>query len=115
MTDWSKLREALLERCQGYCEWCDRPLSYNPDDWAAHHRKLRSQGGRDELENLLAVHHGCHNLHTKSIHLRPVIAYERGALVHSWDDPTTTPLTRMDGSKVMLRGSAYQPFTEEQS
>lgn len=49
-----------------------------------HHRKRRSQGGDGSPANLLAVCLNCH----QQIHDHPALAYERGWLVHSWDEPT---------------------------
>jgi hypothetical protein len=82
-------RKALYERCKGYCEKCGGAL---PEGWAAHHRKLRSQGGKDTLDNVVALHHECHNLGTKSVHLNPKQSYEDGFMVHSWDKPLETPV-----------------------
>jgi hypothetical protein len=82
-------RKALYERCKGMCEFCGGVLSEN---WAAHHRKLRSQGGKDDLDNVVALHHECHNLGTNSVHLNPQKSYDDGFMVRSWADPKTTPL-----------------------
>jgi len=82
-------RKALYERCKGCCEFCGGAL---PENWAAHHRKLRSQGGKDDLDNVVALHHECHNLGTNSVHLNPQKSYEDGFMVHSWQNPKTTPL-----------------------
>ena len=82
-------RKALYERCKGHCQKCGGAL---PEGWAAHHRKLRSQGGKDTLDNVVALHHECHNLGTKSVHLNPKQSYEDGFMVHSWDKPLETPV-----------------------
>lgn len=49
-----------------------------------HHRKLRSQGGRNDPVNLMDVCRSCHS----SIHRNPTKGYAVGALVHSWQDPS---------------------------
>lgn len=82
-------RKALYERCKGSCEFCGGVL---PESWAAHHRKLRSQGGKDDLENVVALHHECHNLGTNSVHLNPKQSYEDGFMVRSWANSKETPL-----------------------
>lgn len=74
-----------------------------------HHRKLRSQLGKDELSNLLAIHHHCHNGSTTSVHLSPAPAYERGQLVRSWDDPAITPLI-LPGERKVLLGESYTDY-----
>lgn len=50
-------REALVRRARGRCERCDRMAP--PLD--AHHRRMRSQGGSDALENLSLLCRRCHN------------------------------------------------------
>ena len=80
--------EKVLERAQGYCEVCGLP----GDNFALHHRKLRSQGGKDEVANLIAVHHKCHNMGTHSIHLKPMVAKVKGWIVPSWANPIEYPL-----------------------
>lgn len=93
------LRQTVLSRCKGYCEKCGKVL---PEGWALHHRKLRKHGGLDEPGNLIALHHECHNLGSKSVHMRPKDHYESGHLVKSFDDPKTAPLTLANGSRVIL-------------
>lgn len=106
--DWPKLKRQLLERCAGYCEKCALPLSSH---WAAHHRQMRSHGGPDELHNLVALHHQCHNLDLDSVHMQPKKSYLSGMLVGMADDPRTTPLRLPDGSLAYL-GETYT-FLEE--
>lgn len=50
-----------------------------------HHRKLRSQGGKNDPANELKVCLDCH----RHIHLNPAESFANGLLVHSWDDPAT--------------------------
>ena len=93
-----KVAETVLARAKGYCECCGLPC----DEFALHHRRLRSQGGKDEVCNLIAVHHSCHNLGTNSIHNRPGIAKVKGWIVPSWADPAEYPLHLPDGKVVRL-------------
>ena len=93
------LREQVLSRCKGYCEKCGKVLQ---EGWALHHRKLRKHGGENSLSNLIALHHECHNLGSKSVHMRPKDSYESGHLVKSFDDPKVVPLTLAGGSRVIL-------------
>ena len=93
------LRAAVWLRCNGYCERCGIPLAA---DWALHHRKLRSQGGKDEITNLVALHHHCHNLGTDSVHLNVKAAKEQGFIVPSWADPAVVPLILADNALVLL-------------
>ena len=94
----AEIANIVLERAGHYCEACGS----SGNDLALHHRRLRSQGGKDEPCNLIAVHHVCHNLGTNSIHLKPKIAVEKGQIVPSWAEPAEFPLTLSDGRKVLL-------------
>jgi hypothetical protein len=85
-----QLRLLLFERCSGYCERCGIPLDEH--NMAAHHRRLRSQGGQDQIENLLALHHACHNGHTRSIHANPAESYLNGWMVRSHTQPDAAPV-----------------------
>lgn len=93
-----KVAAAVLVRAAGRCERCGSPAQ-SP---ALHHRKLRSRGGKDELSNVVALHHACHNLTTGSVHLSPKKATTEGWLVSSWDDPATTPVLYWTGELVLL-------------
>lgn len=91
------IAETVLARAKGYCEVCGAP-----GDLVLHHRKLRSQGGKDAVSNLIAVHNKCHNMSTGAIHNQPAIAKVKGWIVPSWADPADYPLHLCDGSVVRL-------------
>lgn len=93
------LRAQLFWRANGNCEKCNKGLE---ESWAAHHRKLRSQGGKDEITNLVALCHYCHNLGTVSVHLSVAKAIADGFIVPSWADPATTLICTSDGNKLCL-------------
>lgn len=99
MTDWKALRDLILARCQHYCEKCGFGLT---EDFALHHRKLRSRGGKDTVDNLVALHHKCHNLGTDSVHLNIKKATELGLIVPRHAEPNEFPLTLANGSIVTL-------------
>ena len=90
-----KIAEKVLARANGYCEFCGFS-----GELILHHRKLRSQGGKDEVCNLVAIHNKCHNMGTKSIHNRPKDAQVKGFIVPSWADPRTYPI-HIYGDKVV--------------
>ena len=90
--------DIVLARAGHYCEACGNPCA----EFALHHRRLKSQGGKDEPCNLIAVHHKCHNLGTDSIHLNPKRSMEMGWIVPSYAKPNEWPLILSDGSKVLL-------------
>jgi HNH endonuclease len=82
MTVPATTRRRLRERSEGYCEKCGLEWATN-----AHHRKNRSQGGRDDLSNLLLLcgsgTTGCHGWITE----HPAEAYEKGWSVRQPNDP----------------------------
>lgn len=67
------IREATFARDQWLCQWC---LGHG-GALDLHHKLRRSQGGKDEVTNLVAVHRICH----RQIHEHPEIARHRGFLV----------------------------------
>lgn len=112
MTDWKALREIILTRCAGYCEKCGIGLT---EDFALHHRKLRSRGGKDTVDNLIALHHKCHNLGTLSVHLNIKSATETGHIVPRHADPAEYPLQLADGSSVRLTLEGSYEYLERNS
>lgn len=103
------IAQTVLNRAGNYCEACGLPGA----DFALHHRQLKSQGGKDEVCNLIAVHHKCHNLGTHSIHMRPKLAVERGQIVPSWTTPAEFPLMLPDDSKVLLDNEGNYIYLKE--
>lgn len=93
------IRDAVLSRARGACERCgdtDGPF-------AVHHRSPRQRGGTkrpevNHLPNLVLVDEHCH----ADIESHRTRAYETGWLVHSWDDPATTPLLYRNGWLALL-------------
>ena len=110
--DLQVVRALVWSRSRGYCEKCGGQL---PDSWALHHRKLRSRGGKDEIQNFLALHHECHNLGTDSVHLNPEKATEMGYMVPSWEDPSACPVTLPDGSIVTLTAEGSYHYLERKA
>jgi hypothetical protein len=106
------VRQAVYSRSKGYCEKCGKQL---PESWALHHRKLKSRGGKDEVANLVALHHACHNFGTDSVHLNPTQASDKGLMVPSWQAPQECPLTLPDGSIVTLTDDGQYHYLERKS
>lgn len=104
------VRPIIWRRCAGLCEYCGVALG-DFECFEAHHRKLRSRGGGDGPENIVATHPPCHD----RIHARPESSQENGFMVSSWDDPASIPLLYMgrlallgsDGSIVDLAGPLW--------
>lgn len=104
---WPKLREAVLARAGSCCDFCAYAIS---GEWECHHRKKRSQGGHDEMSNLLALHSACHH---DSVHGRPAWAYEHGFLVRRDDDPAGRRVFRHQ-SRWQLPGETWTPADSEE-
>lgn len=94
-----KLIELVQQRAGGYCEICGRVAT---ESMALHHRKLKSRGGKDEVANLLWIHHECHNMGTHGVHNQIKEATAHGWIVNSWANPAQVPVLRPDGNLVIL-------------
>ena len=55
-----KLRLQLMERAGNRCEMCGRGCV--GEALSPHHKKHRSQGGKDTPENLIMICYSCHLL-----------------------------------------------------
>jgi hypothetical protein len=104
-----ELREQVLSRAEGYCEFCGNGL---PEVFALHHRKLKSRGGKDTVDNLIAVHHSCHNGSTNAIHFNVALSESTGHIVPTHADPSEYPLTLANGSTVTLTTEGTYNYLE---
>lgn len=80
----------VFERAGGLCEVCGGAGS------DIHHRKPRGAGGTRDgainaLSNLTLL---CRRDHAR-VESERALAYERGWLVHSWDEPGLVPFLRL--------------------
>lgn len=86
---------AVMERARWHCEARTPACQNHPVQW--HHRRMRSQLGRHEVVNGLAVCPACHGW----IHAHPADSYASGWLVRSTEEPGETPV-RWRGRRAML-------------
>ncbi len=85
----SKERERLAARSDGICEKCGVAQATN---W--HHRKNRSQGGKNNMGNAMHLcgsgNTGCHGYITE----HPAESYDKGWSVRSGFNPADVPVLR---------------------
>lgn len=93
---WQAAREQIYARAGGRCERCGTSLDHSGMD--AHHRKLRSRRGGDELSNLVAL---CPKDH-RWVHAHPTAAFLEGWMISSRTLPATIPITLPSGRTVWL-------------
>jgi len=99
MSNWIVLRETIAARCQGYCELCGNALG---NAFVLHHRKLKSRGGKDTVDNLIALHHTCHNTGNNGVHFNVKKSTLSGHIVPTYATPSEYPLHLPNGSIVRL-------------
>ena len=92
----AELRPLLWKRCGGRCEFCGITLDF--ETFEAHHRKFRSRGGLDRIENLVALCADCHHW----AHSEGTKATKTGFAVPSVFDPATVPVNIGAGLPVYL-------------
>ncbi len=97
---WQERRTQLWARANGRCEvgGCDLAST----GMEAHHRHLRSQGGKHGLENLMALCPACHH---DRVHAHPTWAKEKGYIVPQVagrHDPASYAVQLWDGRTVRL-------------
>ena len=59
---WKKFRRIALARLPPTCAMCGRLIDGSPD---VHHVQPKARGGRDVIDNMAALCHGCHSRVTK--------------------------------------------------
>lgn len=83
---WAEVKTEAWEAWSGQCAVGDHPLPWA--EMHGHHRRLKSAGGLDLIENCLPVCHG----HHRYIHNLGDAAYDAGWLVRAWLDPADVPV-----------------------
>ena len=96
----TEVAETVINRAAGYCEVMFAAACTGRAEHL-HHRKLRSQLGRHEVENLLHICHQCHNW----IDAHPAASYERGFLVRGVREPAHHPVLYRNGKLLYLTRS----------
>lgn len=97
------LRASIYARADGMCDRCGVGMA--PDAWECHHRQLRSRGGGDSHENLVALCTGCHVW----AHGNPAEATSRGWIVPSWAGPEQIPVHRHGRAWALPVGTSWRP------
>ncbi|MEZ4591112.1 MAG: HNH endonuclease [Chloroflexota bacterium] len=55
------VKQAVIERAKGLCEYCQSPADYSPQPFSIEHILPISAGGGSELANLAYACQGCNN------------------------------------------------------
>jgi 5-methylcytosine-specific restriction endonuclease McrA len=110
----ARVRRVVLARAAGRCEGCGGWLPARPH---LHHRRLLSQGGRDEPANLVALCPACHvdlpltgreriaesgRGHVLPVHKHVAAARDLGLIVEGTADPAAESLVLPAGRVVWL-------------
>ena len=72
----------LMARSGGICEMWHPPVCLGTAQ-QFHHRRLRSQGGKDTIECCVHICRACHDF----AHDHPRLARENGWIVSAWKEP----------------------------
>ena len=92
---YTALRRLVCERADHRCERCGTSLL---SGFECHHRRLRSQGGRDDAQTCVALCGACH----RWAHAHPADATLTGWIVRSRIEPAVVPVQLHDGRTVLL-------------
>jgi hypothetical protein len=104
LPEWNeaRTRPAVEARSGGICEFCQRAKAVEKA-----HRIGRGVGGDWDPGNIVDLCSRCH----RESHRNPDWANLHGLILKSWEDPETTPVTRLDGTQfqptrevVMMKG-----------
>jgi hypothetical protein len=112
------LRAYIYERDEGRCQRCGRPCL--DSEHSIQHRRPRQMGGdrnANRPANLVlmcgSATTGCHAWAEFG---NRTAAYQKGWLVHRWEDPAATPILRFDRTWFLLGAEwtrLYAPDNEE--
>jgi|SRR5947209_2941210 len=87
---------ALQARAGRRCELCGGPIAQRCH---RHHRKLLSQGGQDDITNIVLLHPTCHHV---TVHLNPEWSKENGWIVPAASNPARVPVFLHNERRVRL-------------
>lgn len=104
-----EIRVEVFSRANYMCEIMSRESECTGRAEHAHHRKLRSQGGKHTVANIVGICHKCHDF----VHGHPAIAYTNGWLVKSTRDPREVPFNRRGGFIMLTEDGGFEQATTE--
>jgi HNH endonuclease len=94
----ASLRQQVIRRAFGYCEYCVSQVQFSPDPFSVEHTMPRAKGGSNDWHNLALSCQGCNgHKHTATEAIDPI----NGAMVplynprmHQWDEDFTIVVGR---------------------
>jgi hypothetical protein len=86
----STVREAVIRRAQGRCEYCRSPAAFAHQSFSVEHIRPRSRRGKDSFRNLALSCQGCNNHKYNRSKARDPVSEESVILFnprrHRWAD-----------------------------
>ncbi len=79
-------RNIIINRASGYCEYCKTHISFSPDTFHLDHFIPLSQGGSDDLENIILACGGCNKRKSDFTKLIDIITGEESSLFNPRTD-----------------------------
>lgn len=81
------IAEAVIDRDQGRCQFPVRRQKCGSSRTQLHHRRIRSQGGKDDPDNLILLCQRHHN----HVHAHPTESRKSGLIVFDGDPTDRKP------------------------
>jgi hypothetical protein len=92
MAGYAIARQEVYERSGGRCEFTNGGERCRHPHEQTHHKRRRSQGGTDDLENLI----GLCSMHHDLIHANPEWAEGLGYLIRSRPEPLSSAVLKVE-------------------
>lgn len=99
LTEWERIKAGVSARDSHRCIRCGTSRHLDP-----HHRRLKSQGGEDQPQNLIMLCRTCHDV----VHANRADAEKAGLIVQAGADPLKVPVEHREWDVPVLLTSDYR-------